>query len=148
MIQGQWVQNPDKVTLLNKEGWQWVRSAPKKQVVSLHLPDAVWSAGATDNGAACTFYAEGRHKKLTGDLRVRVWGRLANSLVTRSINLRGGNVDVSGLYSSLDAYHANGYVATFAAGPDCGPETWPTEQFRQAGLPGYAEWCGLTIRVR
>ena len=146
--QGYWVQNPDKVTRLNPEGWQWVRTAPKKRVVSLHLPDAVWSDGASDNGTACTFYAEGRRQKITGDLRVRVWGRLSNRRNTMSINLRGGNVDVSGLYSDLRIYHTSGYSATFAPDAGCGPAKWPTEGFKQAGFPPYAEWCELTIKVR
>ena len=148
VIDGYWVENPDKVTLLNPEGWQWVRTAPKKTVVGLHLPDAVWSDGASDNGTACTYYAEGRRQKITGDLRVRVWGRLSDNRNANSINLRGGNVDVSGLYPSLGDYHTSGYLATFAPGPDCGPARWPTEGFQQAGFPPYAEWCELTIKVR
>ncbi len=120
----------------------WV--GPTKLIVALHMEDTVWTDG-TMNGRNCTTYRDGGLKLVGGYLRLRVWGRLASA--HKSISLKGGNVDVSGLYSSLNAYHAGGYFATFAPGEGCGPAKWPTQQFRQAGFPPYAEWCEVTVKV-
>ena len=58
---GTWVKDPDRITLLNKEGWVWQRSGPPRPTVAYHIADATWSRGEPI-ARACTHWAEGRWK--------------------------------------------------------------------------------------
>ncbi len=146
---GEWIKDPDKVTLLNKEGWTWVRMGTPRPLVAYHIEDAIYSPGEPI-ARACTFYTEDgglqpSYSTFAGEFTLRVYGK---------ISLPGfGNVhslQMPAPPQDPNTWNWNtwGYHATFKPGANCGPARWPTPELRAAGLPPYAEWCEFVVKAR
>ncbi len=139
---GKWIRNPDKVTILNKEGWTWVRMGARP-MVAYHIADAIYSPGEPI-ARACTYYAEGRQKLHSGgQFTLRVYGKiaLAGFSEVHSLQMPAPPQD-----PNTWNYNQWGYHATFRPGANCGPARWPTPELRAAGLPPYAEWCEFVVK--
>ena len=140
-----WVRNPDKVTLLNPEGWEAQRSGTPRPLVRYHIADDRYSRGEPI-ARACTYWEEGRWKPATGGtFTLRIWGKLCHagiSNVQRCWDL-STPTPPRGL---LAVARLSGYGATFAPGsPNCGPERWPSPEWQADGGPPYAEWCDVEV---
>ncbi len=54
---------------------------------------------------------------------------------------------MKGGISNPEKYETEGYIALLKPGWECGPESWPTANLRQAGAPAYAQWCDFGVKV-
>ncbi len=122
--------------------WETKEWEGEDTIVGYHIADDKYNKGEPI-ARACTYYAEGRLKKVTGAwFTVRLWGKVCYPTnYSRCDSLKGGLSNEWIMYANV-----NGYDATFKPGPNCGPAAWPTPELK-AMFPdkGYAEWCDFTV---
>jgi len=103
---------------------------------------------------ACTWFgrdgpgAERKENEYdSGWFTVRLYGTICDTDANECTSFRpNGPVRHLNDFECSEA-NSNGYLATFAPGPHCGPARWPTRYLRDIGAPPYAEWCDFVVNT-
>jgi len=124
-------------------------------LVSFHInADRLYDTG-TKIARACTYWEEKKFKPhATGIFTVRIYGKLCDNSGGSCVEFRPGGADEGSGNFDCSRYNDSGYTTTFAPGPNCGPQKWPSRELRDAAARGqltrdaalgYAEWCDFTV---